>query len=66
MPIFIETVKLDRLKNQDLKCYNYFGGKDGLGNCGVDCQWYLSGRYCPFNSKNWRDKNQLKDQKKNE
>jgi len=28
------------------KCHAYFGGKDGLGMCDTDCQWYQEGVPC--------------------
>ncbi len=26
-----------------VKCNAYFGGKDGLGTCNTDCQWWHDG-----------------------
>lgn len=44
-----ERNKRTMLKKKELKCYAYFRGKDGLGNCGSECQWYVMGIFCPYN-----------------
>lgn len=48
---YMPTVK-EKLEQaaKDKKCYAYFKGKDGLGTCATECQWYREGEDCPW----WR------------
>ena len=38
----------DRTRVEDKTCYAYFRGKDGLGTCDTECQWYVEGESCPW------------------
>ena len=38
------------------ECTNYFRGKDGLGTCDTECQWWQEGCPCAKGSTKWDGK----------
>lgn len=35
-------------KVENVKCFRYHRGVDGLGTCDDGCQWFVSGAECPY------------------
>lgn len=42
--------------NTGFECTNYFRGKDGLGTCDTECQWWKGSCPCAKGSKEWDGK----------
>lgn len=45
-----------------VECTAYFRGKDGLGTCDTECQWYVAPGLCPCGkgTKVWDGKSEEK------